>query len=222
MAYPLSFNLALGAGNAGLTLEAVIVNTEGVAVSAPVSGGFVEIGVGNYLWTGSLPTGHRGGVIFRVSPSGSVKAFSAVNPEEAEYLDQKVSTISSASSMGSGDARVTIILQDTEGNRLPNLRVTVFNYQQTYPLTARQTTDTSGRVFANLEAGTTCWIVVGSDQNYETLTPQAVEVTGDETVTLTLTPIVQETVALDAVRLVPPEDTTPWRPHKFLPPRTSG
>lgn len=94
--YSLDFNLALGAGNTGLTLEAVIVDTTGTPVGAAITTGFAEIGGGNYLWHATaIPDGHRGGVTFQVSPAGAIKAFAAVNPEEVENPDVKTSTRSS-------------------------------------------------------------------------------------------------------------------------------
>lgn len=90
MAYTLSFSLALGTSQTGLTLSAQLVDSAGVNVGGAVGTGFSERGRGNYLWTGSIPDGHRGGVEFF---SGAIlMAFSAINPEEAEYTDAKTST----------------------------------------------------------------------------------------------------------------------------------
>jgi hypothetical protein len=106
MAYTLDFSLALGAGNTGLTLEAQIVDTAGANVGAAITTGFVEFGAsGNYLWhTAAMPDSHRGGVIFRLSGGGAVKAFAAVNGQEVENPDTKTSTRSSHTAAQAGAA----------------------------------------------------------------------------------------------------------------------
>ncbi len=97
MAYTLDINLNLGAANTGLTLEALLVNTAGASVGSAVTTGFTEIGGGNYLWHyAAWPDGHRGGVIFRLSPAGAVKAFVSINPEEVENTDAKTSAVPTA------------------------------------------------------------------------------------------------------------------------------
>lgn len=94
MAYTLDFQLNLGLSNTGLTLEAQLINSTGGNVGAAITTGFFEVGAGNYLWhTTAMPDGFRGGVIFRVSPAGAIKTFVAVNPQEAENNDVKVSTL---------------------------------------------------------------------------------------------------------------------------------
>jgi len=91
MTYTLDFNIALGSLQTGLTLEAQLVDTVGANVGSAITTGFTEIGLGNYLWhTTAVPDGHRGGVKFQLSPGGVLKAFAAVNPEEAENLDSLI------------------------------------------------------------------------------------------------------------------------------------
>jgi hypothetical protein len=95
MAYTLSIPLLLGAGNAGKTLEAQLF-TPGPPVAdygSPVNTGFVERGTkGTYLWTGSIPDGFQGGVEFRDAATATVLSLVAINPQEAEYTDVKVSS----------------------------------------------------------------------------------------------------------------------------------
>src|SRR5882724_9076878 len=92
MAYTLDYSIDLGAVNTGLTLTAQLVNTAGASVGGLISTGFTEIGVGNYLWHyAAFPDGHRGGVIFK--SGATIKAFTAINPEEAENVDIKVSAV---------------------------------------------------------------------------------------------------------------------------------
>ena len=89
MPYTLSFSLALGSSQTGLTLKAQLVDTAGADVGSEITTGFVEAGAGNYLFTSSaIPAGHRGGVKFYTGtlPTG-LKAFAAINPEETEAAD---------------------------------------------------------------------------------------------------------------------------------------
>ena len=95
MTYTLDFALSLGSGKAGLAdLRAQLVDTGGASVGAAVSTGFVEIGAGNYLWHyAAIPDSHRGGVKFYSNATpATVLAFGALNPEEAENVDAKIST----------------------------------------------------------------------------------------------------------------------------------
>ena len=93
MSYTLSVSLALGSSQTVLSLKAQLVDTAGADVGGEVATGFVEIGLGNYLWTyASFPDAFRGGVKFYtgVAP-GTLKAFVGINPEEAENTDAKTS-----------------------------------------------------------------------------------------------------------------------------------
>lgn len=83
MSYTLSVPIALGSSKTGLTLTATIIDTSGATVSTTGSG-FVEIGSGNYLWTGSLPDNHRGAVVFTGT---GVAVIAAINPEEIEKIN---------------------------------------------------------------------------------------------------------------------------------------
>lgn len=80
MAYTLDIALNLGSGQTSLTLSAQLVDTVGVNVGSAVTAGFVEVGLGNYLWHyASFPDNFRGGVTF--TAAAVLKAFVAVNPE---------------------------------------------------------------------------------------------------------------------------------------------
>lgn len=96
MAYTLDAALILGAGQTGLTdLRAQLVDTAGSDSGAAISTGFVEIGTsGSYLWHyAAFPDAHRGGVKFySLAASSVILAFAAINPEEAENVDAKVTT----------------------------------------------------------------------------------------------------------------------------------
>jgi hypothetical protein len=104
MAYTLDFSINLGASQTGLTLKAQLVNTSGADVGSEISAGFTEIGFGQYLaHLTAIPDGHRGGVKFYTGtlPTG-LKAFAAINPEEAENSDIKTSEVESGG--GGGDS----------------------------------------------------------------------------------------------------------------------
>lgn len=91
MAYTLSINIVLADTDTGLTLSAQLVDTAGANVGSAVTSGFVEFASGQYGWTyASFPDSFRGFVKF--SSGGTFKAAVAINPQDAEFLDQKVST----------------------------------------------------------------------------------------------------------------------------------
>ena len=88
----MSISLDLGKRYIGLTnLSATLVDINGTDLTVPINLGFVEIGNGNYLWTYSAyPQNFRGGIKFK---SGTeLIGFIAVNPEELEYIDVRVSS----------------------------------------------------------------------------------------------------------------------------------
>lgn len=118
MTYTQDFALALGAGKAGLSdLCAQLVNTAGAGVGSAVTTGFTEIGSGCYLWHyASIPDAHRGGVKFYSAAASSVVlAFAAINPEDAENLDAKISTsVGSAALTAAGvDAILDEVVEGT-------------------------------------------------------------------------------------------------------------
>lgn len=92
MTYTLSFSLALGGSKAGLTMAAQLVNTSGGNVGSEVTSGFTEIGEGYYLWNyASIPDNHRGGVkLYENGIPGTILAFAALNPEEAEFTNASI------------------------------------------------------------------------------------------------------------------------------------
>lgn len=115
MAYVLDFSLALGTSKTGLTLAAQLVDTAGADVGAEVTSGFTEIGQGYYLWHyASIPDAHRGGVKFyESSVPGTILAFAAINPQEAERIDVASSSLATAAALATVDSNVDAILADT-------------------------------------------------------------------------------------------------------------
>ena len=95
MAYTLDFSLALGGTKTGLTMAAQLVDTDGNDSGSEITTGFSERGNGFYLWHyASFPDGFRGGVEFYEDGTpDTILAFASINPEEAEYTDQQLTTL---------------------------------------------------------------------------------------------------------------------------------
>jgi len=85
MSYEFTASVVLGSGLPGLTdLRAQLVNTSGVNVGSELTGGFSEIGGGNYLWAHTLDETFAGGVKFyRAAFPATVLAFTDIDPQVA-------------------------------------------------------------------------------------------------------------------------------------------
>lgn len=97
MAYELASSISLGPENTGLTLKAQLTTTAGVNLGAPILTSFaeVEIGSGEYAWDyAGFPDGFRGGIKILNAADDSLLAFGMMNPQDAENLDVKVSSLS--------------------------------------------------------------------------------------------------------------------------------
>jgi hypothetical protein len=97
MAYTISATLFLGAGNTGLTLTAALFDSANSAAAGLTTTTLVETdaGTGIYLWTGTVPDGHRG--LIKFSSGGVVKTAVSVNAQEIENPDVKTSTVAALS-----------------------------------------------------------------------------------------------------------------------------
>jgi hypothetical protein len=82
MSYSLTIPLALGSSQTGLTLRANLKDTTGGAIGGNVTTGFVELGAGNYEWTGTIPNGFQGAAVFSNNSSGAVLACTTINPAD--------------------------------------------------------------------------------------------------------------------------------------------
>lgn len=97
-----TLDTALSADAAGITdLRAQLYDTAGANVGSAISTGFVDLGSNWYHWHyASFPDGHRGGVKFyRASAPTVILAVTAINPEEGENLDTKLSLLATATAL---------------------------------------------------------------------------------------------------------------------------
>jgi hypothetical protein len=107
MSYPLSAVLLLGAGNSGLTLTAALYTSANVAAAGLTTTTLIETDslTGIYLWTGTVPDGHRG--LIKFSAGGVVKTAISVNPQEVENPDVKTSSLTSLPAVATVAATVS-------------------------------------------------------------------------------------------------------------------
>jgi len=104
MAYTLDFCLSLGTARTGLTDLRAQLYTAAAGVVVPVgsaiSAGFVELAAGSgcYHWhCATIPDSHRGGVYFySAATPATLLGACALNPEEAENLDAKISSVAAS------------------------------------------------------------------------------------------------------------------------------
>jgi hypothetical protein len=79
MAYTITIPVVMGTGQGGLVLRVQLKDAAGVNVGGLVTSGFVDLGDGNYGWTGSIPDGFDGFAVFTDAGS-TVEAVAAINP----------------------------------------------------------------------------------------------------------------------------------------------
>ena len=101
-----TFTVSLGPSKGGLLptpgLTAQLRDIDGVVTGSAVTTGFVDLGGGNYSWTGSIPDKFRGSVSFAVVGGSSVLGVVPINPEEIDLITE----IHSAVTYGSGGVLV--------------------------------------------------------------------------------------------------------------------
>lgn len=101
MSYSVTVSLVLGSSQTGLTLKAQVVDTSGTNVGSAVLTGFVEIGLGNYIWTGTISNGQQGAVKF--STTGDVlKAITSLNVIDEEITDHVAGSVNDSAASTSG------------------------------------------------------------------------------------------------------------------------
>lgn len=169
--YTLDIPIVLTASQTGLVLKAQLVNSAGANVGSEITGAVVEIGGGNYLaHLTAIPDGHRGGVKFYTGslPSG-LKAFAAINPEEAENTDVKTSSVEGGG--GGGDA-----LQRTQAIRVSDQQD---NSEDLYLVIGDSYTTDNGRavhfldakgLWPDLDEGTVEFLIQGTSIDAEVVT----------------------------------------------------
>lgn len=99
MAYTL-FYVFPAEGGAGLTLEALFRNTAGTPVGSVLPNVAVDMGGGDYGALISHPDSHVGLLEFRIASAGARQALFAVNPQEGENVDTKISTRADVTTQG--------------------------------------------------------------------------------------------------------------------------
>lgn len=125
--YTLDFAINLGASQTGLTLKAILVNSTGVVVGSEITTTFTEIGLGQYLaHLTAIPDSFRGGIKFYTGtlPSG-LRAFSAINPQEAEFSDVKTSSVSGGGGGSDSLQRTQAIRVSDQLNNSDDIYLTV-------------------------------------------------------------------------------------------------
>jgi hypothetical protein len=78
MSTELTISIGLGSGQTGLTLTGQFIDEAGADVGSLVTTGFVEIGAGNYIWTGVPLTG---AVAFKILSGVTVMAVASMDEE---------------------------------------------------------------------------------------------------------------------------------------------
>lgn len=184
MSYTYTFDIHLGPIYAGLTLAAQLIDTAGVSVGSEITSGFVEAGSnGDYLWTATIPDGHRGGVlVYEDGAPGVVLAVGAINPEDAEYvasiLQDTGTTLPGliAAGTGSGAVSFPVTINDEASNPIDGVEVWVSTDSAgTNVVAGTLSTDASGIVTFMLDAGS--YYVWRQKSGYNFTNPVAITVT---------------------------------------------
>ena len=119
MAYSISAAITLGTGDTGLTLEAQIIDEAGVNVGSAITTGFFEVGLGMYLWDGSIADAQRGAIVFQDSPGGTKRAIESLNPDQKEtarVVWQRVLSTVGGSSLTA--EKIMRLLDATQGGKI--------------------------------------------------------------------------------------------------------
>lgn len=127
MAYTLDFDISLGSSKTGLTLNAQIVDTAGVAVGAAITTGFTEIASGCYLLhCTTIPDGHRGALkIYTAGAPTVVWALGAINPQEGEYVATALAAITALNNLSADDVLDEVVEGTTTMRQLLRLYAAV-------------------------------------------------------------------------------------------------
>lgn len=191
MSYAADFSLNLGSVNAGATLKAAIVGTDGKTVSHDISTGFTEIGNGSYQWHyATFANGQRGGVVFysgtyggsdgstwdKTQVTGGTIFGDVPLTPDLEYIDAKISSIGGT---GTGARTVTITVNDGS-TALESAKVRFTKGAESYV----GTTNASGQIVFSLDDGT--WDVAITLPLYS-FTPTTLAISADTSHTYSMT-----------------------------------
>jgi len=188
MAFTLESSFALGPANTGLEadLRAQLRNgSDNTAVGTEISTGFSERGArGTYVWYyAAFPDNFRGyAEIYDDGDPTDILSVIPINPQEAEYLDARVSSISGAAPVGNRD--VTIHVRDSVTlNPLSNVPVIIKTALGT--LRERKNTDIDGDAEFSMDDGNYRYSVTAL-YGYQSVPDTAFVVDGDESITVNL------------------------------------
>jgi hypothetical protein len=122
MSYSMSYLLKLGAINSGLSLKVNLYNYANLISQSGITSSFYEIANGDYYWYyNNFPAQFRGYGRILTSSNNYLTSF-AVNPEEGEYLDQRISSITLN---GNGSLGFDVYTFDNFGDVVPNTTVQI-------------------------------------------------------------------------------------------------
>ncbi len=155
MSYELLTSVSLGSSNAGKTLAISLFDKNDSLVASGITSHIHEIGNGNYSFDySSFPDGFRGyGVVCQSGqyPGGNnVLSTFALNPQEGEFIDVKISSISSTTQ---GTYKVTVTTIDQNSNILPYSTIELYPSGAGSIITKTQTNMSTGSTLFNLNAG---------------------------------------------------------------------
>ncbi len=153
MGYRLVSYLQLGVQNSGTIPAAQLVNPDGTDYGSIVYSGFIEVGTSQFIWDyNNYPNDFWGAV--KIYPSGSesgspLTGFS-INPQEAEWLDTRVSQTTT----GNGSNEVIVTSVDQLDDPIGGTRVEIYPSGQSNIIGLGTTNGSTGRVSFNLDDGT--------------------------------------------------------------------
>lgn len=174
MSYRLTIGLNLGSTKTDQNLRGQLLTPSGTTHGGAISSGFYEVGSGTYSFDHfSYPSDFRG--LLSVYPSGGTYSapyiLMGINPEDAEYLDTKLSTLPSlinttmsafhgsgdwtnpATSNGVGSYNFDIYTKDESLNPVGGTRIAIYPSGYTNLIGYSTTNASTGKAPFNLDVG---------------------------------------------------------------------
>lgn len=130
MSYELTTSVQLGPNYASSNLAATLINVSGEIISSQsgINSYFYNKGGGFYQWTySSFPSDFRGSILIHesgIQPTGTnILTMFALNPQDYEYVDAKISSISS---IAVGAYQIIGVTKDQSGGLLGGSTVEIY------------------------------------------------------------------------------------------------